>query len=728
MVAPQATGSSLDILLRFQMDAAANDRVARGVSTLGEELKKIEGAFPGAELGKQTDQFKEKLKQTEEQVKRTSKTVRAEAAVLGRQAADIISNVEKAQTAALRSVANQIQGISNIALVGGAGILGGIFGLAGKYVKDAKEATTLTRQWQAATASLEQSQSRVGETLAEVALPLLEKAAGLADRASRFVASHPGIVNAALNTGVVLASLGVVGTLVSKGIKLVADVRYLASIPAQLTAAKLQDEAAKKQLEAALLRAKELGLPAPANAASAGGGLLGLITPVALIVAGLIASKYAIDITNQVLNATGAAKVIADAQQTILETSKRPYPGIITAARPGQAGAGGTAGVSAMASLSPLQGANFQPVLAAYEKYRQDDLAAVQQHYDDRKKITANALAAEQKVNADYAASVAKVRSQTTKALADAAGDFAEANKKAEIAYQQSRAQIVRDGNQEIEQLQQDLQERLRKNEEEHLSRVADLTASRDALGLAKERRRFGDEQAETRREGQQEIKQRRAEIAQRLTDLAQSYEQERVQRQADHQARIAEIQQQAQERLAELAQERAEELRQIQAQKIAKIRELDAQFVEERKRRYQYLIQQIRDLDASLLGEKRLKDKYNALMIQDLDKFLATYRARLGSLSASVPGRADGGYTAGLVRTGERGYEYVMAHDTTRAAESMIGGRLTQQGLLTALQGMGGGSSVVWNDQRRFDGTYTNAMREQVRKDTRAVLRRELQ
>src|SRR5688500_12641417 len=109
MVAPQATGSSLDILLRFQMDAAANDRVARGVSTLGEELKKLQGSFPGEELGKETEKFNEKLKETEKQVKTTSATLRAEAKVLTTQAADMISGVEKAQTAALRSVASQIQ-------------------------------------------------------------------------------------------------------------------------------------------------------------------------------------------------------------------------------------------------------------------------------------------------------------------------------------------------------------------------------------------------------------------------------------------------------------------------------------------------------------------------------------------------------------------------------------------------------------------------------------------
>jgi hypothetical protein len=718
MVAPSSTGSSLDILLKFSMDPAANERVKNGVSTLAEELKKLEGAFPGEDLGKETEKFNEKLKETEKTAKQTAATLRAEAKVLSTQAADIVSGFQKAQISTLRTISSQIQTVSRNAILAGGGLLGGALALASKYVADAEQATAVTVRWKAASEDLKDSQSRIGAVLAEQSLPLLEKAAELADKATDFIEGHPDIVSAALNAGKILVTLGIAGTLVSKGIKLVADVKYLATIPAQLAAAKLQDEAATKQLAAAQLRLKDIGGALPG--ASKVPSLLNL-GPLAAILAGgagftalgrgaanFGAKQFGFespeDFWKQTFEALGLVKTASDAASTSL---------------------GKVAADLGSVKFSP----QFDQILKAYEDYKRDDLEATQQHYADRRQIISEALASEKKVNEDYASNVAKVRSQTTKALSDAASQFAEANKKAEIDYQQSRAQIVRDGNQGIEQLQRDLQERLRKNEEEHQNRVADLTASRDALGLAKERQRFTQEQAEARRDTGQEIKQRRAEIAQRLADLAQSYEQERAQRLADQQARIAEIQQQAAERLAELAKERAEELRQIQVQKVAKIRELDTQFVEERKRRYQYFIQQIRDLDASLLGEKRLKDKYNVLMIQDLDKFLAAYRAKLGSLAAAVPGRADGGYTAGLVRTGERGYEYVMSHDTTRAAEGVIGGRLTQQGLLAALQGMGGGGSgVVWNDQRRFSGEYTNAMREMVRKDTRAVLRRELQ
>jgi hypothetical protein len=732
--------------------------VARGVSTLEEELRKLEGAFPGTKLSQQTEKFNEELKKTQQTAKQTAAALRAEAQVLSKQASEMVDGVKQKQIAALKELSNTIGGISKTALLLGGGILGGAFALANKYVQDAEQATDVTRQWESATQSLKESQTQIGAVIAREALPMLKQAAELADRASDFVESNPEVIRAALNTGKILVALGAIGIVASKGIKLVADAKYLLTIPVQLEAARLQDRAATKQLEAAVLRAKDLGVSVPGAGAPAVGGLGGLagaITSpggIGALVIGIVAKSIKAADSLKTLNEqivqlgakSGASSgligtIIATLDSALMvatplvpaiknfrQALERDIPLIKNLLGLG-GGGGATAGASASFSFGSRGSPAFDQVLKAYEQYKQDDLEAQQKHYDERRKIAANALEAERKANADYAASVARVRSQTTKALADAAEDFAEANARAEQQYQEQRAQIIRDGGQQLEQLEKDIQERLRKNRREHELRVEDLTASRDALGLAKERRRFQEEQAEIRREGSEEIRQRRADLAQRLADLAQSYEQERAQRQADYLARVEEIKASSAEQLAELQKQHVEELRQIQLQKIARIREIDSQFAEERKRRYEYFIRQVRDLDASLLGEKRLREKYQQLMITDLEKFLAAYRAKLSSLGSAVPGRAEGGYAAGLIRTGERGYEYVMSHNTTQAAENMIGGRLTQQGLLAALAGMGGGRSLVWNDVRRFDGSYTNAMREMVRKDTQEILERML-
>lgn len=715
-----------DIILRFLLDQAAQSQTKAGVSGLTGDMKKLDESLSGEKLTTELEKTIKKLKKTEQVTKETIAGLKAEARVLSATANAMLDGAEKRSLAFTKSLSSQLQGISKLSLATGTALVGGILGFANKYVNNAKEATAVTIAWKREQDSLNKSGTRFGAVLSQEALPLLREGARLAEGVASFVETHPEAVRAALNTGKVLIALGSIGLLVSKGIKLYADIKYLATIPIELQAAKLRDQAANKELEAALIRAKTAGVSVPntpgVGGAAATGGLAAAATSVGLVVAGVIAAKYAVDLVNIVLQKTGIAKSIADAQQKILETSKRPYPGIITAARPGATA--GTAAITTPELTGAAASTQFDAVLQAYEQYKQDDLSAVQKHYADRKKIMADALASEQKSNAQYAANVAKLRSQSASALSSASKDLQATNEKAEIDYQTNRAQIVRDGNQEIEQLQQDLQERLRKNQEEHEDRVFDLTNSRDALGLAKERDSFKDEQSEAKREAKQEINQRRADIAQRLSDLAQSYEQERAQRFADHEARVAEIRAQAAQQLTELRLRHAAELREIQQAKIDRIKQLDDGYIEERKRRYQQLIQSIRDLDAALLGERSMKLQNQAAELADLEKFLAAERAKKASiLAAAVPGKADGGYTAGLVRTGERGVEWIASHNTTRAAEAMIGERLTQEGLLSALAGAGSKQSVTWNDQRRFDGSYTNEIRRANRKDTLELL-----
>lgn len=60
-----------------------------------------------------------------------------------------------------------------------------------------------------------------------------------------------------------------------------------------------------------------------------------------------------------------------------------------------------------------------------------------------------------------------------------------------------------------------------------------------------------------------------------------------------------------------------------------------------------------------------------------------------LGRIFSGLLGRADGGYVGSqIVRVGERGREFVLSNRTTRAAESVIGGSLTQQRVLQAMRG----------------------------------------
>lgn len=692
--------NQLDILLRFVLDQAAQGNTVKGIEAIERSLKSFQ------------DEMEEAKKDAKE----------------------------------LKQISSELGQVARNTFLLGTAITGGIFAGAAAYVKNAKEATLVTLQWKTAQDTLNRSSARFGAVFAQEALPLLQKAAALADTAAGFVERNPEIVRAALNTGLVLAGLGAVGIAVSKGIRLVADVAYITAVAQEQIGIAAFARAVDKFL---IGTGQFAGAQAGGTVRGIGSTLQGAITSplgsVGLIVATAAASFKAADSLKQLeerlvqIGGPAAAPFIGfldvvtrtvnpliPAIKDLRSSLERDMPAILKLL-----GLGGTAAASGPGSVggrtaatSALRSSGISPeALKAYEQYRREDIALVQQHYAERNKIIDNALAASQKANADYAASVARVQSQTTGALTSAARDFAEASRQAEIQNAQERARIVRDGGQEIQQIEQDLQETLRKNRIEFEQRAADLTASRDALGLAKETRRFNQEQDEARREANLEIRRRRADIAQRLADLQQSFEQERAQRFADYQARVAEIHSNAAQQLGELRTQHAAELREIQLQKIARIRELDAQFVEERNRKNQQLIQTLRDIDAGLLGEKHLREQYQASMLQDLEAFLAAYKSRLGSLG-DIPARAAGGYASGIVRTGEAGYEYVLSHTTTKAAEAVIGGRLTQESLMSALMGSArGGASVVWNDQRRFDGSYTNEIRRANREDTLRLL-----
>ena len=85
------------------------------------------------------------------------------------------------------------------------------------------------------------------------------------------------------------------------------------------------------------------------------------------------------------------------------------------------------------------------------------------------------------------------------------------------------------------------------------------------------------------------------------------------------------------------------------------------------------------------------------------------------------LPKKAAGGMTDGLSIAGEAGREFVMSNSTTRAAEGIIGGGLSQQRLLDALQG--GGRKISYYDARRIDASVSKVQRDQIMNMTISAL-----
>lgn len=724
-----ANENSLDILVRFMLDEAANARVKAGVSSINDELKKI-GATVSKETEKGFDGVDKKIKETEQAAKRTYATLLAEAKALSAEAAVITNNLKQAQIQALRGVAGQIEGISKLSLATGTGLLGGILGFANKYVREAETATETTIAWKKAQDELNRSGQRFGAVLAQEALPLLRQAAAFSSKVAEFVENNPEAVRAALNTGKVLIGLGAIGLLVSKGIKLTADIKYLATIPAQLQAAALQDIAADKQLLAAQTRLKELGglLPTASKAAPAAGSLGGAALLVAAPVMGAIIADRIFDALegrdqkfgDYITTIKQAAAVSAFNFTNLIAGQQKALKAFeLVATALGLRNSQNTSSPSFDDSASSA----FTPLLKAYEKYKNEDLKLLEDHYKEREKITQGALDAEKKAAASHSRDIRKINESEKKSLASESKRFADNERQAERQYRDERASIIRDGGQEIQRIEADLQERLRTLRIESGEREQTLIAARDALGLAKERRSLINAENEATRSANLEIRQRRADLAQRLEDAAVAFQREREQRFADYQAKLEEIRANAEEERSVRREQYRDEINEIRAQKNASLKELSEKLTEERRRKFQAALADIRELDTSLLAERTLRKKYQDFMISDLDKFFAQYRGKMQQLPQRPAGFADGGYASGIVQTGERGVEWIASHSTTRAAEQIVGGRLTQENVLAAMMGRGG--QVVWNDNRRFDGAYTNEIRRENRKDTLAILSR---
>lgn len=665
-----------------------------------------------------------------------------------KEAQQIEEQTNRARYTALRRASSLIQRVAvDIERTGraltltGVGVVGGIMAEAGRYAANAKDATAATSAWNEQTEKLARSRKRVDETLTRQALPLITMAANVAEKVSRFVEKNPDLINTAVKGGVLLAGIGVLTTVVAKGLRMVADAAYIAASGTNLLAGRTMAGAATEfMIAAGLMKGAKYGVtggmigPPTATTAAGGAGAAGIIGSVGLIITGLIASGAAIALVNQLLDKTGASGKIADAQKKIQETSARPYPGIITGARPESGGLtkvvrdlfnlDDAAAKADEGILKLSESMNANAITDAYISWQDDAKRATKEAADTRKKILEDADKAVLASAASYAKQVGGINAQYNKSRHDIIISHRDADLQAEEDYQTSRADIISEGNDEIKQMEQDHQDNLRKMQMGHDERVAEFIASRDALGLVKENRAFALEKAEAEKEINEEIGKRRQDLGKRLGELQAQFVAEHDQRQAQYVAQLAENEARRKDELKAAAAAYQEEQQVIRDQKAAQLQELDEGLKAERIRRREQFIAQVKELDASLLGERELKSQYYQLMLGDADKWLADYRTKLkaGVIAASANGttgsKDKGGYvTKGTHKVAQNGIpEFILDGSATRAAERAIGGRLTQESLLRGLGAGGGSRQAVYQDYRRVDAPLSKDMRAQLK------------
>lgn len=710
----QSTNKELNVLLRFVLDKAALSRIDQGVSTIQDELAK--GGLQAAKLSDALNQ--------------------------------VSQGAQKAGKA--------FQGI----FLAGTAITGGIFAAAQRYVSNAKEATDVTREWSRETMQVTKAQERIGAVLAQEALPLLKQAADLADSAADFVENNPEIVQAALKTGLVLAGLGAVGVAVTKGIKLVADASQIAVAAQQVLAGKMMADAANKQLAAA--GASKLGgggvggLATGAGTAAGGGviGLLGTIAATLTAIAGGAAlgafgyDQYAKATGGARLNqiATGGAYLAGQAfgavgQQFGMSPEEAERKAIVFAGLIGKltgaideasplwqkaAAAVAEASSEIEGAVNKLAGSQFEEqIVNAYSQMREQEAEATRQYAAQRTQIIQQANRQIEEISRSHGQAMASIARNYMKQVESITANYQRASQQSEAAYAEQRAQIIRDGGLAIQEIERAHQENMRRLTEAHNDRVEDLVGRRDALGLVKEMKSFNKAKAEAEKATNEEIARRRRDIAIRLQDLARAHEQERAQRLADYQEQLKQAEVQRAEAALAQNQQYAEEMRRAQQAKMDALRELDSRYKEESQRRKEAFVNYVRDLDASLLNEQNTKRQYYASMLKDAEAFLAAYRNSLPTSSAGgLPVKDSGGYAGkGVYALAQNGQtEFVLAGQTTKAAEEVIGQKLTQENVMAALTRSRAGLTVY--DHRRFDSRLSAEDRRAIQNDTMEMLR----
>jgi hypothetical protein len=746
MVAPSGSagnGQSFDVLLRFITDLVGEDNVkalgkdmsdlqkqvdasAKSISNaeaflrrLNKELSNLksqqatvrQGSTEWQNLGQRISNVTETIRFQNNQLKETkalNKDLTEELNKQARAQQQLEANGMKALSVMSRA-SGVLNGISNSLVIGGTAITGTLLKAANDYINSLEVQNELSREWKAANDSVKQSYAAIGQVAASEILPFLQQGAALAERIAGFLQQNPEIVGAAVRIGLIALTLGVIGKALAGGIKLVADTTTIAASATNLLASTNN-----------LLAAGGMQTAATTFAATISVVLLPALVILAGILSGVLVGLLAYEAIAK--NSNGALpdlETLGTQTLTILKAKTKELFGEFNMGIDEA-----TAGVSEFTDKT-------KELVQAFAEMREQEAEARSKYQAEVRRINDRANSASIKAAQDSANRIKQINQKADADRASIISRFTSESATEQANFEAERAKIIRDGGLEIQRIEEDRLEKVRKLTMDHNEREADLAANRDALGLVLNQRRFDREREEIDRATNLEVAKRRQDIAVRLQDQANQFALERQQKRAQF---LQDLKDNAEKRKADLEAERdaaAQRQREIAQQRSQELREAASQHREEMRRIRQAFIDKVRDLDASLLNEQNRKRQAYATNLRDLESFLAQERAlrRSGGGGSTGSGTSPRGFSTGgyafneLIQT--HGKEFIAKESTTRQLERMIGGRITQQNLVGAVAaGTGAGSSIIWNDTRRFSGEYTKSMRRSVQQDTFGVIR----
>lgn len=613
---------------------------------------------------------------------------------------------------AIQAAAAKMQQVG-LVLTGAATGLSTAMTLAARsYVSQVGTAENASARWLGASKQLELAQMRIGRAVTTSVVPYLEKAADLAERASKFAEDNPQVVN----TGVTLvggaaaaggllagisttvSAIGKIGPLFQAGGALAFVGKLAGSLGGGIMGA------ARGVGDNFALGSRLAGL---AGEGTLMGGLKGAaagISPV-LGIAGSVLGGVGLgaglfDLFRD-KNKTQSAGTIGGQAMTIAAAAlgdlfgKAPEWGRAMGELTGVLQKTTTATQETKSGLD-----NLPQEISAYYSYQRQTQEA--ERGQQRQRLVANR---------DFERQMTLGEEDYLRGRQRSMRDFVRQERITEADYYRQRRLQARDFNIQMERTEYDHQKGLRRSREDHEFALKRIIMEGDGMAFWEENRQYNLSRSREEEDYQLGLSRQQEDFARQRADQAQEYAIQRARRLEEFAQ-----QQKDQEYDYQLQRKRSQEQFRIQ------MADMEYQFSEERRLRQQALIDNLVATKGALEQERILRQQLTGAMLSDLAH--AKDLVNQGKINSLNGQRAGGGYVgAGAYEMHPN--EYVLASSTVNAAERLAGGRLTQETILATMAGgsRSAGAGFVYNDYRTFSRGLAPDERNQIRRETEQLL-----
>lgn len=601
-----------------------------------------------------------------------------------------LSMIDKAQKQAdvIMKISAPIAGI-------GAAITAPLLSFANAYLQSAGKTEVAGQRYQDAMYKFQTAEIRVGRQVTESLVPALETAADLAEKISKYAEDHPEVIQGLIGLGTGASVLGTVGLSVGLLTKSLADIASLA---------------AKLGLGGAAAGGAGTAVTGGATAAAAA-TIAPIVVSVLSLLAGAGIGKYIGEAVNQgtvTPNLAKGSNVITDIEKTLSTLAgviggittgsvkdgsfantdrgkewaiaAERFFGLIEKSTPTMAAA--TIGAKSFSDKIAELNDNFNnspqksQIVDAYSQY-QTQLKNALEQFNQSVIETQN----------QFAAAVAQENANYQKSVSSAIANYQKASASADAAYYAQREQALADHNKEMKRMAEDHQRKLRELEESHNDRLNSLAADRDALGIAQENVAYAKAVKSENENYDLERKRREEDFKDQLKQMDENYAAQKAERDAALAEQLAQLEVSHNEQLAALQKNENEKLATLQKSYAQQVAMLDSAFV-----------QRIRDLDGRILADysayqKSLQDLADGFgkWLDDFNKSLVdrwTAPPDTSTPNTTPPATVEsiGGYSVGSSTQSNTPMSGFSTGSSAKLADKLIGGKLSQRGLLDAL------------------------------------------